>query len=105
MERNYKINLWCGSGYQLSGPFEVTAFSEDHALEVLSARLISEGLTGLYETDEEHEKTREFLGITEDEELEGNYGWCYVDGTMEGAPYPIWIRTENMEIIDCGLAD
>ena len=105
MERNYKIYLWCGCGYELSGPFGVTAFSEDHALEVLSAKLISEGLKGFYETEEEHEKTREFLGITEDEELDGDYGWYYVDGTMEGAPYPIWIRSENMKIIDCGLAD
>ncbi|MBP5457288.1 MAG: hypothetical protein J6Y37_12380 [Paludibacteraceae bacterium] len=99
MEKTYEIGLWSGAGYCVS-EFEVTAFSEDHALEVLSERLIREGLTGLYETDEEHEKTREWLGITEDEELEGNYGWCYVDGTMEGAPYPIWVRTENMKIVE-----
>ena len=60
MERNYKIYLWCGCGYELSGPFEVTAFSENHALEVLSAKLISEGLKGFYETEEEHKKKRSF---------------------------------------------
>ena len=105
MDRVYEIYLWCGSGYVLSGPFKVKAFSEEHSLEVLSEQLIREGLTGLYETEEEHQKTREYFGITEEEEEEGDYGWLYVDGTMEGAKYPIWIRTENMQIVDCGLAD
>ncbi len=94
--------LWSGSGYCLDGPFSVSdeLLKKDDlqfALELLSAYLIENKETAYYLTEEEYSALCDKCGYNPDEhdgdDLEG---WCYVDGTMEGAKYPIYIRTENL---------
>lgn len=97
MEKNYKFYLWCGAGYTLDGPFEVVADSTEQAIERLVAMLIKNGWCGYYQTEEEYAKFAEWAGVDSSEEIEG---WLYVDASMEGAPYPVYLNVMNMEIIE-----
>ena len=91
--KHYIISIWSGEGYTLS-PFEIEADDEDQALERLSQKLIEEKLTELFQTAQEHKDLYEWLEIDEDEDE----SHIYVDGTSEGADYPIWINSENLTI-------
>ena len=94
--KEYKIGLWRGIGYHLD-EFNISAYSEQHAIEVLVAELITDGNTQFFETEED------FYALVDDGDVfiigEDCYeGWMYVDATSEGAPYPVFLRTENMSI-------
>lgn len=94
--KEYKICLWSGIGYHLDA-FNISAYSEQHAIEVLVAELIADGNTQFFETEED------FYALVDDGDVfiigEDCYeGWMYVDATREGAPYPVFLRTENMNI-------
>lgn len=74
--------------------FYVRADSEKSALEALSAYLIKEGLTSYYYTEDEYADYLSRAGISEEEDT----SYIYLDGTMEGAPYPIYLLSENLSI-------
>lgn len=86
MKTTYTVAAWPGSGYFLH-PEQVTAESAEEALEIYTSIIISEGRKDLYLLPEE---------VCEDDE-DSNY--IYVDGTMSGAAYPVYLRCENLKII------
>lgn len=89
----YRVLLWPGQGYTLDS-FYVKADSAESALEALSSYLIKEGLTSYYSTEDEYADYLSQVGISEEEDT----SYIYIDGTMEGAPYPIYLLSENMRI-------
>lgn len=89
----YRVLLWPGQGYHRD-VFYVRADSEESALEALSTYLIKEGLTSYYYTEDEYADYLSRAGISEEEDT----SYIYIDGTMEGAPYPIHLLSENMRI-------
>lgn len=89
----YRILLWPGRGYYRD-VFYVRADSEESALEALSAYLIKEGLTSYYYTEDEYADYLREAGISEEEDT----SYIYIDGTMDGAPYPIYLLSENLRI-------
>lgn len=89
----YRVLLWPGRGYTLDS-FYVKADSAESALEALSSYLIKEGLTSYYSTESQYEDYLSQVGISEEEDT----SYIYIDGTMEGAPYPIYLLSENMRI-------
>lgn len=89
----YRVLLWPGRGYYRD-VFYVRADSEESALEVLSTYLIKEGLTSYYYTEDEYADYLSRAGISEEEDT----SYIYIDGTMEGALYPIYLLSENMRI-------
>ena len=84
----YTVAAWPGAGYFVH-PETVTAKSEEEALEIYSRIITEKGLSGLYLLPSE---------LTEEDEESGLY--IYVDGTMSGARYPIYLRSENLRIIE-----
>lgn len=86
--KSYTVAAWPGSGY-FRYPETVTADSEEEALEIYCRIIIEKGRKGLYLTPEE---------VTEEDEESGEY--IYVDGTMSGAAYPVYLRAENLQIIE-----
>lgn len=89
----YRVLLWPGRGY-FRDVFYVRADSEESAMEALSAYLIKEGLTSYYYTEDEYADYLSRAGISEEEDT----SYIYLDGTMEGAPYPIYLLSENLGI-------
>lgn len=93
--------LWPGEGYCLAGPFTVESEllhhdDLEHACELLAAKLIENNETDYYLTEEEYCNFCEEIGHNLEEIQDDLEGWLYVDGTMEGAPFPVYLRTENM---------
>lgn len=86
---NYKIGLWPGFGYTLE-EFKVSdAYNEIDALEKLVAELTETGEGEGYL----------WRKVEEDDEVdEVEEGWVYIDATMEGASFPVYLRIENMKI-------
>lgn len=98
---NCNFMLWTGSGYCLDGPFSVSSEllekdNLEYAFELLAAKLIKEGQTAYYLTCEEYETLCKQVGYDYTAEPDDLEGWLYVDGTTEGAPYPIYIGIENL---------
>lgn len=91
MEKMYSVFVWCGSGYFLSR-YDVNATCEEHALEIATVQIINEGAKGLYFTEDEATEICD-CDPFEDESL------IYVDATMDGAPYPVYLRSENLKIM------
>lgn len=91
---NYAISLWPGCGYCLD-TFNVSGFNEEDALDNVVCDLINKGLKSYYTTVEEMDKLRDEWGLDEDQELEG---YVYIDATMSGAPYPVYLLIENAKI-------
>lgn len=89
----YRVLLWPGKGYYRD-VFYVRADSEESALEALSTYLVKEGLTSYYYTEDEYADYLSQAGISEEEDT----SYIYLDGTMEGAPYPIYLLSENLSI-------
>lgn len=89
----YCVLLWPGKGYYRD-VFYVRADSEESALEALSAYLVKEGLTSYYYTEDEYADYLSQARISEEEDT----SYIYLDGTMEGAPYPIYLLSENLGI-------
>ena len=89
MEKNYKIMLWSGVGYWLD-TFEVAGYDEEDALENLVAKLINEGKgEGCYW--EQIDALENEYSESEIEEM----GYIYIDATMNGAPYPVYLYLMN----------
>lgn len=91
--------MWPGSGYCLDGPFSVssellTKDNLEYAVELLAAYLLERGPRNYYMTVTEYDEWCKECGWDSDDDMEG---WLYVDGTMEGASEPIYIRTENLK--------
>ena len=84
----YTVAAWPGAGYFVH-PETVKADSEEEALEIYCRLIIDDGRKDLYLTPEE---------VPEEYEESGLY--LYVDGTMSGAKYPVYLRTENLRIIE-----
>ena len=84
----YTVAAWPGAGYFVH-PETVRADSDEEALEIYSRIIIDKGRKDLYLTPEE---------VPEEYEESGLY--LYVDGTMNGAAYPVYLRTENLRIIE-----
>lgn len=82
----YTVAAWPGSGYFVH-PETVTADSEEEALEIYCRIIIDKGRKDLYLEE-----------VTEEDEESGEY--IYVDGTMSGAAYPVYLRAENLRIIE-----
>lgn len=82
----YTVCAWPGAGYFVH-PETVTAGSDEEALEIYCRIIIDEGKRDLYLLPEE---------VTEEDEESGKY--IYVDGTMSGAKYPVYLRSENLRI-------
>ena len=97
----HSFYLWPGSGYCLDGPFTFDAadtdLNESH-LEKLVAMLFEEGCICNYcLTVEEYDDFCRACGSEPSEMDDDLEGWFYVDATMEGAPYPVYLRTENLK--------
>lgn len=82
----YTVAAWPGAGYFVH-PETVRAESEEEALEIYSRIIIDKGLFSLYLLPSE---------VMEEDEESGEY--IYVDGTMSGAKYPVYLRSENLRI-------
>lgn len=84
----YTVAAWPGAGYFVY-PETIKADSEEEALEIYCRIIIDKGLLSLYLLPSE---------VTEEDEESGEY--IYVDGTMSGAKYPVYLRTENLLIFE-----
>lgn len=82
----YTVAAWPGGGYFVH-PETIKADSAEEAIEIYCRIIIEEGRGDLYLTPEE---------VTEEDEESGIY--IYVDGTMSGAKYPVYLRSENLRI-------
>lgn len=96
--------LWSGSGYVLDGPFTVesellTKWNYfEYGIELLTAQLIEKELTDYYLTDEQYTELCKELEYNPDDNFGDDLeGWLYVDATMEGALYPVYLRIENLK--------
>ena len=94
---DYKVMLWRGCGYCLDEFIANDATCEEDALDIVVKHLIDNNLTDYYMTVEEYDAYLEEEGIDDEEDYEDSY-W-YVDATMIGASYPIYLNIENMQII------
>lgn len=92
----YEVDLWPGYGYGLYAQ-RVTADSDEQALEIACTNIIKNKYRSFYLTTEEVDELAESYGQTADEYAE-EAALCYVDGTMEGAPFPVFVRFENLGI-------
>lgn len=89
--KKYKLGIWNGDGYLLE-PFEVSADSQEEALEKLLSRLQKEDQFGLFLSPE----SVEAAGLTE-EEMDEMY--LYIDPSLtDRDAVPAYIRRENLEI-------
>ena len=91
---NYTVSLWPGSGYGLY-PVSVNADCEEQAIEKAACEVIRNEAKSFYLTEHEYEAYLNGLGI--DEEQDEYY--MYVDATMEGAPFPVYLMIMNAKII------
>lgn len=96
MESVYFIGLWRGCGYVLD-TFKVAAYDEEEALEKVTRRIINDGQRGLYFTTGEIAAEARLEGL-ELEEYEQMFDLVYIDGTMSGAAFPVYVRGENLTI-------
>lgn len=100
-----KVNfyLWPGCGYALDGPFTIESdlINKNNyielGLELLTAQLINSGATAYYMTEEENAETCARLGIEPDSDTGTLEGYLYIDATMNGAPYPVYLNIENLK--------
>lgn len=91
---DYIINLWPGAGYYLT-PFNISGTQEEDAIDNLVCELIEKQLTAYYCTCDEMDRLRDEWGLDEEQDLEG---YIYIDATMSGAPYPVYLLIENAKI-------
>lgn len=90
---NYNFYVWPGSGYCLD-TFNASGSCLEDALENLVCDLITHGETSYFVTCEEMDRLRAEWGVDEDQDPEG---YLYIDATMNGAPYPVYLHIENMK--------
>lgn len=93
MERNYQIGLWPGMGYGLN-VFNVTGTCEADAIDNLVAKLVNENIgEGLYW------ETIESMEDRFSEEEIADMGYVYIDATMNGANYPVYLLLREAKIL------
>lgn len=97
MEKTFNVYLWCGRGYCLDC-FPACASCEEEALYKVVAEVISAGYTDYYMSEEEMEQAISDGVVYAFPNFNEVEGWMYIDATMEGAPYPVWLCTENLKI-------
>lgn len=90
---NYNFHVWPGRGYSLD-TFKASGFCFEDALDNLVCDFIAKGETSYFVTCEEMDRLRDEWGLDEDQDLEG---YTYIDATMNGAPYPVYLLVENMK--------
>ena len=95
---DYTVYLWPGQGYLLND-FKVTdCSSECEALDKVVVHIIENDWTAYFLTEAQYEEM--FAEELEEDEQYQNEQYLYVDATMEGAPYPIYLMAENLKIIE-----
>lgn len=95
--KEYKVYLWCGSGYLLD-EFHTVASCEEEALCNVVAKIVNEKKSCYYLTEEEYsELFAEELADNEEFESEQ---YVYIDATMEGAESPVYLLIENAKILE-----
>ena len=92
MER-YNFYLWQGYGYCLD-TFIASGCCFEDALNNLVYDLISQDKAAYFMTCEDMDRLRLECGLNEDQDLEG---YIYIDATINGAPYPVYLLVENMQ--------
>lgn len=92
----FEVGLWPGFGYTLN-VYKVGADHEEKAIDVLVAYLIENNLHQYYMTEEEAEAEANENGMDVDE-WEEAADYLYVDATMEGAPYPVYLNIRETKI-------
>ena len=92
MER-YNFHLWSGCGYGLD-TVEISGNSFEDALDNLVCDLIAQEKKAYFVTEEEMDRLRLECGLNENQDIEG---YIYIDATMNGAPYPVFLLVENMQ--------
>lgn len=93
--KNFNVYLWCGRAYLLDR-FSALADCEEQAIDVVVTELIEKGYTDYYLTEREFEELFEDE-LKENPEFESDQ-YIYVDATMEGAKFPVYLLVENMRI-------
>lgn len=93
--KKYNVMLWSGRGYILD-VFNAEAENEYQALDIVVTELINKGLTAYYLTEEEYNELFKDE-INNNPEFESDQ-YCYIDATIEGAEYPVYLLVENMRI-------
>lgn len=93
--KSFKIFLWCGSGYMLD-EFFAMAENEYQALDIVLTDIIEKGYTSYFLTETEYEELFK-EELEENPEFESEQ-YMYIDATMEGAEYPVYLLVENMRI-------
>lgn len=97
MEKTFNVYLWRGCGYGLDC-FSACASSEEEALDKVVTEVIAAGYTDFYMSEEDMEQAISDGDVYAFPDFDEVAGWTYIDATMEGAPYPVWLRTENLKI-------
>lgn len=93
--KKFNVMLWPGAGYFLN-TFNIDAKDEYQALDIVVSELISKKLTEYYMTEEEYSVFfRDELKVNPEFESDQ---YCYIDATLEGAEYPVYLLVENMRI-------
>lgn len=99
MKKNWTIGLWPGSGYLLT-QFHVAASCLEEALEKITAELIGRGWTEFFMTEEQYCHYLKQTGQDPEENELGDEYYQYIDATMEGAPFPVYLMVANMKIME-----
>lgn len=94
---NYTVYLWPGQGYLLHDFNVANCSNEYEALEKVVVNIIENNWTAYFITEEQYEEM--FAEELEEDEQYQDEQYLYVDATMEGAPYPIYLKAENLKII------
>ena len=96
--KNYNVYLWCGCGYVLD-LFNTVAECAEDAIERITAQLVNDNKKAFFATQEEVDEWAN-EECCEDWEAAEKYGYMYVDATMFGAKYPVYLRIENAKIME-----
>lgn len=95
----YSVYLWSGRNYDLT-PFDVDAYDADDALDRVAAYVVNNNMRSFFKDEREMAAMFKRLGRRHEDEQDfaEEIGYTYIDATMVGAKYPIYLRTENMKI-------
>ena len=87
------FHLWSGCGYCLD-TVVASGYCFEDALDNLVCGLISQNKAAYFLTCEDMDRLRLECGLNDDQDPEG---YIYIDATMNGAPYPVYLLVENMQ--------
>lgn len=92
---SYNVYLWRGYGYNLH-KFQTDAANEEEAFEFVTKEVTEKRLTDFFLTEEEFE--RDFEKELSDNPEYQSEKYSYIDATMIGAEYPVYLLVENSKI-------